>query len=197
MIEKLSLALAKYFANKDVYSHNKINVYKYGFELLLSTVINLSCILLISIIMGVTIEAIFFCVAFIPLRLAAGGYHAKHHWSCVLEFNMIFLGFAVLQRFISIDFSMHFSFCAVIISSISIWSFAPVEALNKPLKPEQRKRQRNRSLLIACSNIAISLLFYTTDILGEYLKILAFYMSGALAASLSLTVAIITNKKFS
>lgn len=195
MISKFALTLAGHFADREVYSNDKINIYKYGFELLLSTAINMLGILLTSMVMGITIEAVFFCTAFIPLRLAAGGYHAKHHWSCILGFNLIFLGFAVFHRYVNSDFSIHYSLIAVIISSILIWALAPVEAVNKPLKPDQEKHQRKRSLIIVCIDLAVILLFYAFEGIRVYSQILAFYTSGALAASLTLVAAAIANRK--
>ena len=195
MISKFALAMANHFAEKDVYGRDKINVYKYGFELLISSVFNVLGILLISLIMHTVIGAMFFCVAFIPLRLAAGGYHAKHHWSCILGFTVIFFGFAYLHRNMNMEYALHYSLATVIVSSALIWAFAPVATPNKPLKDEHKKRQRDRSVIIACTNLAITLLFYIIDSFNELSPLLAFYNSGAFIASLSLAAAVLVDKK--
>jgi len=197
MISKYALFLANHFADMDVYGKERINVYKYGFELLISTVFNMMGMLLTSIIMGVISRAVLFCVAFVPLRLAAGGYHAKHHWSCIIGFNAVFLGFAVLHRYISIKYALPYSLAAASISAILIWFLAPVEAVNKPLRLEQKKRQKNRSLLIAGVNMAVTLSFFAVERTNNFLPLLAFYNSGSFAASVSLAVAIAVRKKAS
>lgn len=194
MISKFSIILAKHFAEMNIYKHEEISIYKYGFELLVSTAINLFGILLISLIMRTVVGAVFFCMAFIPLRLAAGGYHAKHHWSCILEFNVIFLAFAVLLRYINNEYLLPYSLVTVTISSLLIWSLSPVEAVNKPLKNEQKERQRKRSIIIACANLAATLLFYIVEAIRDYSPFLVFYNSGAFAASLSLVAAKIVNR---
>ena len=195
MISKFALVLAGHFADRDIYKREEISIYKYGFELLLSTILNMAGILLISVFMDTVVGAVFFCAAFIPLRLSAGGYHAKHHWSCIVGFNIIFLAFAALHHYMSAGHILPYLLVSVLISSLLIWSLAPVEAVNKPLKDEQRKRQRQRSIIIACVNLAITLLFFTGQSINKFLPLFAFYNSGALAASLSLLAAEILNKQ--
>lgn len=195
MISKYALILAEHYAGKNVYTKEKINVYTYGFELLISTVLNILGILLISLITGTMAGAAFFCIAFIPLRLAAGGYHANHHWTCILGFNLIFLGVVVLYHYINIEYILPYSLIAIIVSALFIWSFAPVEAVNKPLKAVQREIQRNKSIIIACVNLALILilLFYSRFATDKYTQFLVFYSSGVFAASLSLVVAAVIN----
>jgi accessory gene regulator B len=134
-------------------------------------------------------------MAFIPLRLSAGGYHAKNHWSCILGFNITFFGFAALHLYMNMGNAQHYSLISVIISSLLVWSLASVEAVNKPLKDEQKGKQRKQSIIIVSINIAVTLLFYTVDAFAEYSPFLAFYNSGALAASIFLVVAMIANRK--
>lgn len=194
MIAELALTLAKYFSAKEVYGKDKVVVYKYGFELLLSTIINLLGIFLISVVMGSVVDGILFCTAFIPLRLAAGGYHAKHHWSCIGIFNITFLAFAVLNRYLPAKYALIYALIAIMISSILIWVLAPVEAVNKPLKEAQREIQRQRSIVLACVNITLVLLFFGLERIRPFTPLFAYYCSGALAASLSLLIAEIVNR---
>ena len=189
MISKLALILADYFATKSVYKHEEVNIYKYGFELLISTILNTIGILLVSLLMEVTIGAVLFCAAFVPLRLSAGGYHAKHHWSCILGFSMVFLVFALLNRFTLMEHIIPYSIASTIISALLVWSLAPVEAVNKPLGADRKSKQRHRSIYIVCVNLAVTEFFYAIKALNDYSTFLAFYNSGALAASLSLIVA--------
>lgn len=197
MISRFALVFAKHFASREVYGHEKINVYRYGFELLLSTVMNLLGLLIISMLLSVPIGAILFCMAFIPLRLAAGGYHAKHHWSCILEFNLIFLGFAILSQYLPSECVLIYSLLLSVISSIVIWSLAPVEAVNKPLVGIKKEKQRAKSITIACINLAVTLGFCSLKELrfSLPLPLLFFYISGAFAASMSLVAATVAVKK--
>lgn len=195
MISKYALVLASHFANIEIYEKDKIGIYKYGFELLISTALNMLGIFIIALSTGTLLGAVFFCLAFIPLRLSAGGYHAKHHWSCILGFNAIFTGFVLLNKYVIAEYAFPYALAAIAVSSLLIWTLAPVEALNKPLKATQRVQQRERSIIIACVNLALVLLFNAVSWLARYEYFLAFYSSGALAAGGTLVVAVANNRK--
>ena len=193
MISKMSLLLSNYFARKGVYPLKKIRVYQYGFELLLSTIINLLGILFTAVFMGIILEAIFFCIGFISLRRMAGGYHAKHHWSCIIGFNVIFSVFAVFHQYLNERFTSTYLLFAMIMSTIFIWLLAPVEAVNKPLGDSHKNRQRKKSTALICFSLVATLSLCHFELHDDYRTIFAFYISGIFAASLSLVAAIVAN----
>lgn len=194
MISKYALILARGFADKGIYKQEEINIYYYGFELLISTVLNLLGIFVVSVLMSVVSGAVLFCSAFIPLRLASGGYHAKHHWSCILGFNILFMIFALIQRFLPVTLILPYSLFSTMLSALIVWTLAPMEAINKPLKQEHKERQRKRSIFLICINMAITLLVCSLRSLCVLLPFLAFYCSGMLASSISLVMADISKK---
>lgn len=181
-----------YFASKGEYSKEKINVYAYGFELLISTVLNALGLFIISIVMGIVIEAVLFSLAFILLRTTAGGYHAKHHWSCFLTTNIGFVLFAVILIFMADTVVLPYIVFTTVLNSTIIWSFSPIRAENNPLREEQKYSFRKRSIIIVTINMALTIVFAFVPQLP--IAYLAYYQSGALAASTSLTVAATTIK---
>ena len=192
MIKKMASSLAHYFAGKDLYPVEKTNVYSYGFELLLSTFANALGILLLSFILGVVPGAILFSVAFISIRVTAGGYHAKHHWSCFLTVIVVFLFFALVSKYISAALVLPYIAFSAVTALVLILIFSPVEADNKPLGKEQKKKLRTQSLILVGVNTALAVVFMLVPQLP--IRYLAFYLSGGLAASISLVVAKITKK---
>ncbi|MCI9570871.1 MAG: accessory gene regulator B family protein [Lachnospiraceae bacterium] len=77
--------------------HNKIKserkaIYIYGFELLFSTVGCMAAILLMGTVFGYQNQAVTFLLYFAPIRIAAGGYHAKSYKECFLLTNGIAIG---------------------------------------------------------------------------------------------------------
>ena len=65
--------------------------YRYGMELLLSTSVNVFLLFVVSVFFGHPLAFVPYLLSFIPLRLLAGDYHAKAHWSCVLITVSIYL----------------------------------------------------------------------------------------------------------
>lgn len=192
MIAKIALSTAEYFADKKVYSREAIEIYKYGFELLLSTILNIAGLFVISFFMGSILDAILFLAAFIPLRVTAGGYHANHHRSCFLTVNITFFFFAVLLKYMSIGFGLRYTIFAVITASIIIWLLSPVEAINKPLSEQKKRKVRTLSLIIASIDMSLVVAFAFMPNLS--VNFITYFISGMLAASISLVAAKATKK---
>lgn len=193
MISKIAESFALFFAGKNVYKHDETEIYKYGFELLLSTILNVAGVIIISVFMGNFFEAVLFFAAFIPLRVTAGGYHAERHWSCFLIFNFTFLLFAIILKYINGNFILLYTIISAIISGMILWVLSPVEAENKPLSVQKKKKQRGKSLFIAAFDMALIIAFVYMPILPS--SYIAFYISGMSAASISLVAANATKKK--
>lgn len=187
MISKLAEKAAHYYVDKNLIEESQIMIYKYGFELLISTLVSMIAIACISIGLGISIGSFVFLLAFIPLRQTAGGYHAKHHWSCILGFAFIFLLSSITLNYMNPAYLLHYSLIAVMISSILVWSFAPVEASNKPLKAHAKEKQRKRSITLSNLNLTIVLLAYAFHNIP--INLLAFYATGALIAGVLLVAA--------
>jgi len=192
LIEKLASRIARFFATKQIYSENEVAAYKYGFELLLSTVFTLVCVLAISIVLRNTWGAVLFFAAFIPLRVTAGGYHANHHWSCMTTMCITFFCFSLTQKLLLPAHVPHFSIAATLVACPIIWKLSPVAATNKPISEAKKNRKREQSLVIASVTIALLIIFiYVPGLPKDWIGYLT---SGMLAASLSLVAAAINNK---
>lgn len=56
---------------------NEIAIYRYGFDALYTVLLQMISIFVLAIVMGNFFETLLFYLAFIPLRIYAGGYHAN------------------------------------------------------------------------------------------------------------------------
>lgn len=95
MIQRAAASLAKLWAKNGVIPANEMDAYQYGLELLLSTTANIAVMVILSAAAGHPWFFIPYLAAFIPLRLSGGGYHAKHHLSCIL-FNAVAYGVSLM-----------------------------------------------------------------------------------------------------
>lgn len=189
MIEQFATSLASFFCEKQAYDRERIPVYKYGFEVFLSTVINFMVLFVVADYTHTIVGVVFFCLSFVPLRLTAGGYHANHHWSCILGFQIIYLLSVVIAYLLPDDGQLHYLIGAMVLSFIIVWIMAPVEARNKPLKVKQYRAQKRKSRLLICSMatiLCVTLLFQSQGVLIVPLEWIIFYVSGSLAAGLTL-----------
>lgn len=86
MIAKLSRIIADFFIHQKVVLEEQREVYEYGFELSISSVIGIIIVLSIGLISEKFWESVIFYIVFCFTRLFTGGYHASNHLLCKITF---------------------------------------------------------------------------------------------------------------
>lgn len=160
LLKKAASSLVAFWVKNGVIDQSDTDAYRYGMELLFSTSINISIMLLVSVIAGETWLFIPYLASFIPLRLSAGGYHAKHHYSCIL-FNTIIYSMSVASvKLFSMRSLDIFCLLESTVSSITTFLFAPVPAKNKPLTDEEYRRGKLLSRVLTMTILLATMLLY-------------------------------------
>lgn len=148
MINRLSKSIALFFAQKNIIPDNELDSYIYGFELMLSIILNLSAVSLIMIYSGRFIETILYIASVFILRHHTGGYHAKTPERC---FVMTICTY-ILILFIVSNVTMK---PAVIIAVLSvpaliiILMLAPIVHKNNPVRESDLFRHKRYSVIIS------------------------------------------------
>lgn len=165
MIHRAAASLAKLWAKNGVVPANEMEAYQYGLELLLSTAANIAVMAILSAAAGYPWFFIPYLTAFIPLRLSAGGYHAKRHLSCIL-FNAVVYGVSLMiVTMLAPSAAIVSCFLESCLSLTVIFLIAPVPAKNKPLSSSEKKRNRRLSLSLGFLYLALCVLLYYTNTL--------------------------------
>lgn len=162
MLKNFSQYAVALWVRNNVISKDDAPVCCYGLELLLSTVINFAIMICISFISGKPFIIIPYILAFIPLRIFAGGYHSKSHVNCII-FNTVLFIISVLLSFVSSHNAVTLCTFLNFISLLLIISFSPVEAKNKPLSEDEAKKYRKSSIYISALIFVISFILYKTN----------------------------------
>lgn len=142
MISNLSSCIVRLLIRNNVISGDEFDIYQYGFEIFISSIITFS----ITIICGLIFHCMFavliyFCI-FVILRTVCGGYHAKTYFRCNLTFALTTASILLVYKFVLIEQFTKLHYCCIIISVIVIVFYAPVENPNKPLSLKQKKIYR-------------------------------------------------------
>ncbi len=190
MTERLALKCSDKIISFGVFAEEKRLVLKFGLELLFSSIIGVVIIVFISLIAGHPLLWIFFLASFIPLRTTAGGYHAPAHWSCNIVFAVTF--FLCLTACKYILFPTVIPLFITAFSAVIIAVFSPVEAKNKPLNNEKRRKNRIKSLIYISADVIIAIIFLILNINDQWVQM---YFLGIFAATVSQIAALIINKK--
>ena len=129
MIHNQASRLATGLVNNKIIESESHDIYTYGFELIISAMVNILLMALISIAFFCYYDWVLFLAAFIPLRTTAGGYHASSHLKCIIIGTLFFTILLVITQ-LQVNWIVAIP-AIVIISLILILVFSPVEAKNK------------------------------------------------------------------
>lgn len=77
MINQMACYIVKKMKRNNVIDEDNMELYIFGIEILLITIIKYLGLFIIALLLGVVKEAITFIIAFSMLRIQAGGVHLK------------------------------------------------------------------------------------------------------------------------
>lgn len=126
MEHELAKKIAESAALQGHIPQEKIPIYQYGFELLISSVCSVLFILAIGIVFGHPGHALIYLAGFIPIRVCAGGYHGKTHLECYIVFSIAFA--LCIWLSLSLTFAQVFPIITGFALLLAMVCFAPVEA---------------------------------------------------------------------
>lgn len=156
MISKVAGSFLRFFQVDSKVDEERLEICRYGMEILISTLINMISIMIIGVIGGAWQESMLFLICFSFLRKQTGGYHAGSYFTCNL--SLIFCYSILVWSYQStVD---EFGWTGMIIIyciHFLIWYlFMPVENANKPLSDLQKKRAKKYSFVISIAYAMIS-----------------------------------------
>lgn len=82
MINHISKIITNFFLQQKSISEDEKEIYQYGVEITISSILNILLILLLSILVRSVLSGIVFLVCFIYVRRYTGGYHAETYFRC-------------------------------------------------------------------------------------------------------------------
>ncbi|MDD2482169.1 MAG: accessory gene regulator B family protein [Lutispora sp.] len=144
-------------ASQIINSEDK-ELYTYGLVQGFSIIISIAITAIIGTIFRMIVDVIFFTIAFIPLRLYAGGYHAKTQVRCYV-FSIVMIT-AVLLGIRLIPWNDYICFIVALGAGSIIVSLAPVEDSNKPLDQKEKAVYKRRTYVVLGILTALILAFW-------------------------------------
>lgn len=142
MISKLSKRISLFLCRKGVVKAEESEIYQYGFEIIVSTLIGFFIAVILGIAFHVAWLSIVYYLIFAVIRQFTGGYHADTYFRCNLTFTLvtsIVFGFTKMA-YCSGTYTGITHFMILSIAVMIICRYAPVENENKPITEKQKKR---------------------------------------------------------
>lgn len=133
-------------------------IYRYGMEMMVLTIAEVASILLIAVFVGNFFETFLYFLAFIPLRLFAGGYHATTRLRCYLLSLAVYGVFSFCLVIVPVQWLVELSLGAALLSFITIYICAPVIHDHKSVSSQDIENCKRISRFIALIETAIIIL---------------------------------------
>lgn len=153
MFIRLSNRIASKLEEYQIISGTNRALYEYGLRRMFTTILNIITMLVIGALMDMVLYAVIYIVAYIPVRIYAGGYHASSPQRC-WAFSSIIL-FIVLLLLKMIPENTHNVF-TLLGMSIIIVLLSPVDTKSKSLSANERKVYRFRTIIVLTIEIILS-----------------------------------------
>lgn len=142
MISKCADKVTNFFVRKSIIICEEKEIYKYGFELIISTGVNLFWVLIIGFIYKEIILALVAFMIFATVRTQCGGYHANTYFKCNLFLIIVFNMIMFVAHYFN-TFYMHKLLYILLYFYIPIflWVFSPISSLHNTIETEYEKKQ--------------------------------------------------------
>ena len=162
MITKLSRIIADFFIRQNIVLDEQREIYEYGFELSISSVIGMIIVLTIGLISGRFWESVVFYIVFCFTRLFTGGFHAPNHLLCKITFAATLI-LVLVADWLLRDIESYYWFVLHFYSAVIVCQFAPIENPNKELTKRQKVKCKVISIIAMAVWLAVMFLFRFLD----------------------------------
>ncbi len=157
MLHKLAEDISFYLITNKIIDIEDRDIYIYGLELLISTLLTSISILILGFFIGEFISAIVYLLVYFLLKSYTGGYHAKHYYECYIYSILFYIILVIIKNVTLAVYQPIFGLLSLIFSVIIIFKFAPVENKNNPKTKEEiiknKKIARRRILILSIATI--------------------------------------------
>lgn len=157
LLAKLSRKIGNNLVRSSVIKEEDAEIYIYGINQILVSVLNVSSALIIGLVFGVFFEITVFMAAYIPLRSFAGGYHAKTPLRCYIFSVIMLIIVSISMKYLFLTGWAYYTI--LLVTALIVFVLSPIEDKNKPLDEIEHKIYKRRAILIAVAEFLIGLAF--------------------------------------
>lgn len=184
MIEKVAGKFTGVLLQESIITDECKEIYQYGTEVIISTILNLISVLILGVVLSATPEGIIYFLILATVRTQAGGYHASSYLRCGLVYCATFVLSLILAK-VLIFFKMNpaLLLLVLLINTLFIWWHAPV-LHNRIMNNLERKHAKKKAGIMSLIWIVFSACSYqyykpgAYSVLADLLLIAAFMVIG-------------------
>lgn len=155
MISNLARIVTEFFIRYDVVDKNDQDVYQYGNEIVISTLIDFFILFLLAFLFHDFITVFSFWLVFFVLRKFGGGYHADTYLKCKIVFSINIFAVLILVNYFNYIYNIYLFALLTLFSCSLIFLLSPIKNENKLLS---QKEIKCNSVKCKCISVLISIL---------------------------------------
>lgn len=149
MISFLSHRIALFLKKNEIVDDATSQVCEYGFEIIISTIIGFSLVVLIGGCCKDIFSALLFYIIFVGVRLSTGGYHATTHFRCKFLLCVCCL-FVVITSNCYVDYyNIWLHLIIISIYLLTVFVLSPIAHENAPLDISTMQHNRIISIIVS------------------------------------------------
>ncbi len=142
----LSKKITTILLRKNIITKDDREIYEYGFELLIASLIGYALVLITSFLLGMFWQGVLFLAEFVVIRNYTGGYHADSHLKC----NALLIATVLFVLTISkIPIPYLYLILMYLSYLVTVVIYAPLENKNKPLNLTKSKKYKKISIALS------------------------------------------------
>ena len=146
MLNSVAKRLTKHLVDAGVVSSDLDDIYIYGFEVLITSLLSTLLIFIAGIALGRIVETISFLIVFIGLRSFTGGFHANTYWLCTALTLSIYVSVMLLSMYVKVPNIVYWLLLPI--GVIVLLVKAPVRNPNKYLTDNETVRHKIVSIIL-------------------------------------------------
>ncbi len=162
IITFLGKSMTQFLKVKHIITEENAEIYEYGFEMIISTILGFLITLFIGILLQSVWLSLLYYVIFVLMRQLIDGYRANTDWKCNTVFFVVTFFTVGMEKIIYINqmytFPLHV--LLLIASTMVIWNDTPIENVNKPLPAPQKKWHHRIARILLCLLVIVSCVLY-------------------------------------
>lgn len=162
--KKLSLYLSE---NQNI-SKDDEELYEYATKVMVHGIINIAITILIGILFGMLKECVCLFITFFILRKFTGGLHASKYIYCLISSIVLMILSLFTIQYLEQNSCYMLFLGILIVSTILIWIFAPIDNKRKKLSIKEKKVYKYFSVILSLIFLLIVLVFMYKSFIIAY-----------------------------
>lgn len=162
MVLKLAEKIAFCLFRRGYIEENEINIYKYGYSIVIDGIIDYTVLLILGILIGRLFMVCIFAVVFSGLRQFTGGYHADRRWKCISLSSFLCLVCVLGAFIIPVEIEKVYIPVISFISMAVIIKNAPVQSKAKKWNDVLVEKNRRKAVI---SSVILFVIICVSDII--------------------------------